>query len=90
VTRYIALIARIDLENNPQKLLVNITDSGHLDVTPRLELIDAVDVDGDGLAEILFREYGFNEKGFVIYGVGHGTATKVFEGATQPLHPRAE
>jgi hypothetical protein len=90
VTRYIALMARIDLENNPQKLLVNITDSGHLDVTPRLELIDAVDVDGDGLAEILFREYGFNEKGFVIYGVGHGTATKVFEGATQPLHPRAE
>ncbi len=90
VTRYIALIARIDLENNPQKLLVNITDSGHLDVTPRLELIDAVDVDGDGLAEILFREYGFNEKGFVVYGVGHGTATKVFEGATQPLHPRAE
>jgi len=90
VTRYIALMARIDLENNPQKLLVNITDSGHLDVTPRLELIDAVDVDGDGLAEILFREYGFNEKGFVIYGAGHGTATKVFEGATQPLHPRAE
>ncbi len=90
VTRYVTLIARIDLENNPQKLFVSTTDSAHFDVTPRLELIDAVDVDGDGLAELLFRQYGYNEKSFLIYGVGHGTVTKVFEGASQPLHPKAE
>src|SRR6185437_6797477 len=51
------------------------------------ELIDAVDVDGDGLAELLFREYSFDQKGFIIYGAGRGAVTKVFEGATSPLRP---
>jgi hypothetical protein len=86
VSRFITVIARIDLEGNPQKLAASVTDSSRLDVAPRLELIDAVDVDGDGLAELLFREYSFDQKSFIIYGIGHGTVTKVFEGASQPLH----
>jgi hypothetical protein len=85
VSRYITLIARQDFEGELQRLAVSITDSSRLDVAPRLELIDAVDVDGDGLAELLFREYGFDQKGFIVYGVGHGAVTKVFEGATSPL-----
>jgi hypothetical protein len=86
VSRFIAVIARIDLDGNPHNLAASVTDSSRLDVAPRLELIDAVDVDGDGLAELLFREYSFDQKSFVIYGIGHGTVTKVFEGASQPLH----
>lgn len=85
VSRYITLIARVDFEGNPQRLAVSVTDSSRLDVAPRLELIDAVDVDGDGLAELLFREYSFDQKGFIVYGVARGTVTKVFEGATSPL-----
>jgi hypothetical protein len=85
VSRYITVIARVDIDGNPQKLSASVTDSSRLDVAPRLELIDAVDVDGDGLAELLFREYDFDQKSFVIYGVGHGTVTKVFEGASEPL-----
>lgn len=85
VSRYITLIARIDLEGNPQRLAVSVTDSSRLDVAPRMELIDAVDVDGDGYAELLFRQYRFDEKSFIIYGVGRSTVTKVFEGASSPL-----
>jgi hypothetical protein len=85
VSRYITLIARQDFEGELQRLAVSVTDSSRLDVAPRLELIDAVDVDGDGPAELLFREYGFDQKGFIIYGVGRGAVTKVFEGATSPL-----
>ena len=85
VSRYITLIARADYEQNLQRLAVSITDSSRLDVAPRLELIDAVDVDGDGAAELLFREYGFDQKGFIVYGVGRGAVTKVFEGANIPL-----
>jgi hypothetical protein len=85
VSRYICVIARTDVEGNPTKLAVSVTDSSQLDIAPRLELIDAVDVDGDGLAELLFREYGFDQKSFIVYGVGHGTVTKVFEGASQDL-----
>ena len=85
VSRYVTMIARVDFEGVPQKLASSVTDSSRLDVAPRLELVDAVDVDGDGLAELLFREYGFDEKSFIIYGVGRSTVTKVFEGASTPL-----
>ena len=85
ISRYIMLIARTDAEGNPQRLSVSVTDSSQLDIAPRLEFIDAVDVDGDGLGELLFREYGADQKSYIIYGVGHGTVTKVFEGATQSL-----
>jgi hypothetical protein len=85
VSRYVTVIARVDIDGNPQKLAASVTDSSRLDVAPRLELIDAVDVDGDGLAELVFREYDFDQKTFIIYGVGHGTVTKVFEGASEPI-----
>jgi len=85
ISRYVTVIARVDFEGVPQKLASSVTDSSRLDVAPRLELIDAVDVDGDGPAELLFREYSFDEKSFIIYGVGRSTVTKVFEGASMPL-----
>jgi hypothetical protein len=85
--RYVTVIARMDIDGNPTKLLASVADATKLDITPRLELIDAVDVDGDGYAELLFRTWGLDDRGFVIYGVGHGTVTRVFEGATQSLKP---
>jgi len=85
ISRYVTVIARVDFEGMPQKLASSVTDSSRLDVAPRLELVDAVDVDGDGLAELLFREYSFDQKSFIIYGVGRTTITKVFEGAGTPL-----
>jgi hypothetical protein len=85
ISRYVTVIARVDFEGVPQKLAASVTDSSRLDVAPRLELIDAVDVDGDGPAELLFREYSFDQKSFIIYGVGRNTVTKVFEGASTPL-----
>ncbi len=84
-TRYVTLIARVDFEGNPQKLAASVTDASRLDVAPRLELIDAVDVDGDGFGELLFRQYSFDEKSFVIYQIGRSTVTKLFEGASQPI-----
>jgi hypothetical protein len=85
VSRYVTVIARVDFEGVPRKLASSVTDSTRLDVAPRLELVDAVDVDGDGSAELLFREYSFDEKSFIIYGVGRNAVTKVFEGASMKL-----
>lgn len=84
-TRYITLIVRVDFDGNPQKLAFSVTDSSRLDVAPRLELIDAVDVDGDGFGELLFRQYSFDDESYVIYQIGRSTVTKLFEGASQPL-----
>ena len=88
ISRYVTVVARVDFEGEPQRVLVSVTDSSRLDVTPRLELIDAVDVDGDGVAELLFREHGYGETSFVIYGIGRSTATKLFEGASRPLQQK--
>lgn len=85
VTRYIALIARMSFEGTLLKLASSVTDSSRLDVAPRLEFIDVVDANGDGLGELLFREYSFDQKSFVIYGIGRTTLTTIFEGAGQPL-----
>jgi hypothetical protein len=79
IVRYVTVIARLDFDGIPQKLMVNMTDSSRLDVVPRMELVDAVDVDGAGPAELLFREYSFDHKSFVIYSVGRNVATKMFE-----------
>ena len=85
ISRYVTVIARVDFEGVPQKLASSVTDSTRLDAAPRLELVDAVDVDGDGLAELLFREYSFDQESFIVYGVGRNSVTKVFEGASTPI-----
>jgi len=85
VTRYVTLITRVDFEGNPQKLAASVADSSRLDVAPRLELIDAADVDGDGAAELIFRQYDYDQKSYVIYSIGRNSVSKVFEGASTPL-----
>ena len=65
----ITLIARTNLEGDLQKLFFSQTDSQHLDVTPRMELIDAVDADGDGRGELLFRRTFDDGNAYAIYRV---------------------
>jgi hypothetical protein len=75
----ITLVARTDIYNNLHKLYVGVTDKYHLDVTPQLELIDAVDVDGDGRGELLFRETSDAGTGYVIYRATADKLWKLFD-----------
>ena len=65
----ITLIARTNLEGELRKLFFSVTDSRHLDETPRMELIDAVDADGDGRGELLFRRTFDTGSAYAIYRV---------------------
>ncbi len=76
----ITLIARTNLENDLQKLFFSQTDSQHLDVTPRMELIDAVDADGDGRGELLFRRTFDGGSAYAIYRVTADGLWPLFEG----------
>jgi hypothetical protein len=76
----ITLIARTNLEGELRKLFFSQTDSRHLDATPRLELIDAVDVDGDGRGELLFRRTFDNGSAYAIYRVTSDGLWPLFEG----------
>jgi hypothetical protein len=75
----IMLVARPDLYNNLGNLYVGITDKYHLDLTPRLDLIDVVDADGDGRGELLFRETSDVGNGYAIYRVGADKLWKMFD-----------
>jgi hypothetical protein len=75
----ITLVTRTDIYGNLRKLYAGVTDKFHLDVTPRLELIDAVDADGDGRGELLFRETTDAGNGYVIYRAAADKLWKMFD-----------
>ena len=78
-TYSITLVARTDIYGNLRKLYSGVTDKYHLDVTPRMELIDAVDADGDGRGELLFRETTDAGGGYVIYRATADKLWKLFD-----------
>ncbi len=75
----VLVVAYPDIYNNLHKLYVGITDKFHLDMTPRLELIDAVDADGDGRGELLFRQISDQGTGWVIYRATADKLWKVYD-----------
>jgi hypothetical protein len=75
----ILLAANPDIYNNLHKLYVGVTDKYHLDMTPRLELVDAVDADGDNRGELLFRQISDNGTGWAIYRATADKLWKLFD-----------
>jgi hypothetical protein len=80
---FITLIARQDTYGELKKAFTNITDNLHLDAIPRLELVDAVDADGDGRGELLFRKISDAGRAFNIYRVVGDQLYPLFEGTAQ-------
>jgi DNA-binding transcriptional ArsR family regulator len=77
---YVTLVAREDIYGELHKAFSSLTDSGHLDVLPRMELIDAVDAEGDGRGELLFRQISDAGSAFVLYRVIGDQLWPLFQG----------
>ncbi len=75
----VLLVAYPDTYGNLRKIYSSVTDRFHLDITPRLELVDAVDADGDGRGELLFKEISDAGTGWVIYRPTPDKLWKMFD-----------
>ncbi len=76
----ITLVARDDMYGELHKVFASVTDNHHFDVLSRLELIDAVDADGDGRGELLFRQVSDGGSAFVLYRVIGDRLWPLFQG----------
>lgn len=81
-TFYVTVVARVNSQDQLTQLLATPTDSLHLDLNPRLELIDAVDADGDNRAELLFRKITDSGGSYVLYRMTPFQMTQVFDGGS--------
>lgn len=81
LTYWITLAARQDYNGDLRKLKVWATDSKHLDAYARAELIDAVDADGNGRGELLFREISDVGQSFVLYRATPDMLTQLYNSA---------
>jgi hypothetical protein len=77
---FVAVVAREDIYAELHKVTARITDNQHLDVLPKYEFIDAVDADGDGRGELLFRLTSDSGTAYDIYAVIGDRLWPLFEG----------
>jgi len=78
---YVTVVGQTDLYGQMRKLFSSVTDSAHLDVYPRLELIDAVDAEGTGRGNLLFHAFNRDTAGYQLYHVGPDSLRKLFDSA---------
>ncbi|HKT69789.1 MAG TPA: hypothetical protein VJP83_10145 [Terriglobales bacterium] len=76
---YVTVVGKVDLYGEVKLIFSSVTDSTHLDEIPRLQLIDAVDVDGDKRGELLFQETTDSGTGYIIYRVYPDQLTPLFD-----------
>ncbi len=78
---YVTVVGQTDLYGQMRKLFSSVTDSAHLDAFPRLELIDAVDAEGTGRGDLLFRAASGDTPSYQLYHVGPDSLRKLFDSA---------
>jgi hypothetical protein len=76
--KFVTIVAQPDLYGNVLVLLKSVTDGKHLDTTPRMRLVDAVDALADNRGELLFELRGSTQRQFALYRVLRGQAEKLF------------
>ena len=82
--KYVTLIAQPDFSGVPKVLFKSVTDDDHLDQTPRMKLIDAVDARANNRGDLIFELRSRHDREFVIYRISGGLAEQVFTTGSLP------
>jgi hypothetical protein len=64
---YVTAVARVNYNGELERIFAEVSDPRDLNTYPRMELVDAVDVDSDNRAELLFSQLTENGRRFVVY-----------------------
>jgi hypothetical protein len=75
---YVTIVAQTDSMGEFRPAIQSVTDSGHLDRTPRMRLVDAVDVEASNRASLLFELRGERSRQFGVYRVIGAQANQTF------------
>jgi hypothetical protein len=64
---YVTAVARVNYNAELERIYAEVSDPRDLNTYPRMEFVDAVDVDSDNRAELLFAQLSDNGRRFVVY-----------------------
>lgn len=78
VMRYVTIVAQADALGQLQLALASVTDAAHLDKTPWMRLVDAVDVEASNRASLLFELRGQSGRQFALYRVIAAKPEQIF------------
>ena len=67
--RYVTIVAQADALGEIKPVIQSVTDAAHLDRTPKMQFVDAVDADGSNRASLLFELRSQNVRQFALYRV---------------------
>ncbi len=82
---YVTVVAAMAIGGEFRRLLASVTDERRLESVPRYDLVDAVDAEGNGDGELLFRRVGRTRQSYELFRVGIDKLWTLFEGAASPL-----
>jgi hypothetical protein len=81
---YVTVVAQADAMGELKPAITSVTDAAHLDRTPRMRLVDAVDAEASNRASLLFELRGERSRQFGLYSViGARADQKFLTGSTQ-------
>jgi hypothetical protein len=80
----VTLVAQMNPKGDPDFAIKSVTDDAHLDQTPHMRLVDAVDAEASNRASLLFELKAQNARQFALYRVIGARAEQIFTtGTTQ-------
>jgi hypothetical protein len=79
VMRYVTIVAQADAMGELKLAMASVTDAAHLDRTPWMRLVDAVDVEASNRASLLFEMRGQTSRQFALYRVIATKPEQIFQ-----------